>query len=107
MCSFGNQVKEGVIASWAYSLLLCLLYIVACLTYWRNADKSRGATINIAITSDHPAVDDSISNPTMDDSILSDPLHVYSGAVKKDHLTIKDYYVHVYFTTLVLICMQT
>jgi len=28
------------------------------------------------------------------------PLHVYSGAVKKDHLTIKDYYVHVYFTTL-------
>jgi len=34
------------------------------------------------------------------------PLHVYSGAVKKDHLTIKDYYVYVYFTTLVLICMQ-
>jgi len=34
------------------------------------------------------------------------PLHVYSGAVKNDHLTIKDYYVHVYFTTLVLICMQ-
>jgi len=34
------------------------------------------------------------------------PLHVYFGAVKKNHLTIKDYYVHVYFTTLVLICMQ-
>jgi len=34
------------------------------------------------------------------------PLHVYSRAVKKDHLTIKDYYVHVYFTTLVLICIQ-
>ena len=31
------------------------------------------------------------------------PLHGYSGAVKKDHLTIKDHYVHVYFTTLVLI----
>jgi len=35
-----------------------------------------------------------------------DPLHVYSGTVKKDHLTIKDYCIHVYFTTLVLICMQ-
>jgi len=34
------------------------------------------------------------------------PLHVYSGAVKKGHLTIKDYYVHVHFTTLVLICMR-
>jgi len=35
------------------------------------------------------------------------PLHLYSGAVKKDHLTIKDYYVHVYFIALVLIiCMQ-
>jgi len=33
-------------------------------------------------------------------------LHVYSGAVKKDHLAIKDHYVHVYFITLVLICMQ-
>ena len=64
---------------------MCLLDIVACLPYWRNADKSRDATINMAITSDdHCAVDDStddpsisvddcLSDPTMDDSISSDP----------------------------------